>query len=602
METHTPNTKERSQSRLEQFIERSREKLQRASELMSKWLQAERDTPLVVDPELDHTDATDAAEREFFSEEVPLANFDAKMQRRISPTHLRRLMTGLAFIGAVESLAVSCDTDAKSGTEDTAHETDNSPLEVQFSTEQGFAEMHLPGNQIITVMDYNAAEGAIWNIPLDESRALQSNNSSVQENSAYQYHVRKFYERVHLSDTDIKTYMVSGKRSVFSRIIESGRMDSGLNAGFEVFYGNMDLGDTPELERVLVEKWKAHAESEGWDSNFDDLTSHQWMQLIQLAGSEITYDQRLGNAFPSFDANLTAEVKDRTIEELIDGGVGVCRDKERLNIASYVIADQLYDLSNRGLLYYPMTNISDAKHTRGMFLVVVDSLHTASVGVDTTNLIDGDVAISGGDTSPIDTTGWYLQDTGSEWMRSLDETSSFYEEFLSQYGSELAPTTRAMVSRELAVTESQIALEYYTEFEKTEKMHLVRESVTHLTKAFQTIKHELELERYGSSTYYLNLPVRQIHLLDGLLVSGRGIDTLQPDITLSANDTADTIGPYYGMALTMYAEYMDSTGLTKEEIEAIRNSPESIQFNQQETIKINQAIQERLKELKDKVE
>ena len=111
------------------------------------------------------------------------------------------------------------------------------------------------------------------------------------------------------------------------------------------------------------------------------------------------------------------------------------------------------------------------------------------------------------------------------------------------------------------------------------------------------MQQELLLENAGSTTYYLDLPVRQVHILDGLVLTGRSIDLLKKarsfDIT-----SAESIGPYQGMALDMFVTYMNRTGYTSADLEEIRRRPERVQFNEEERARIDQAIQERLQQAK----
>lgn len=600
MESTSPRSAEQQKKRPEQspdLATRAQETLRRCSTLLSTWLGAEKKQPMIIDPESSDT----SLEESFFEQGVSLNGFESKMQRGVRTTTLRRLMGGLLLIGSAEALVVACDPKQHASEEAAPHAETDDALSVSYSTEQDFTQMQLPDNHTITVMDYSAPEGAPWNITFDESRELVMNNDLLAKNDAYRYHVEKFYERVNLSGHSPDEYKLTGRHTVFSKLPEAGRLDPGLNPGFDLFYGNMDLGDKELLTTEITQRWRRYAADNGWDENLNALTAHQWMQLIQLAGSELEYDFRLGSSFEQYDPELAGSVQKQPIDQLLAGGIGVCRDKERLNVASYVIADELFNLSAKGLLYYPLSNISDAKHTRGMFLVATNESDSFAIGVDTTNIVNNDITVVNGDTAPLDTTAWYLQDSGTEWLRTEQETSLFYSTFLNDHESQLRPTTRAMIAREIAATEAQLGQMSYTQFKEKSEMSAARQAAVHFTKAFQTIKHELDIERAGSTTYYLDLPVRKVHMLDGLLVVGRAIDTLRPDI-VTMNTNENSIGPYYGMGLDTFAHYMADSNLSKEQIDEIRKSPESIQFNETETDKINQAVQERLRKLQETVE
>lgn len=591
--THAIETEKENRSLVEtlQFVS------QRGAELLKKWMSAEA-SKVSISTESD-------AERDFFSDTTDLSEFDNRMQKLAASPTIRRLMAGLTLLGGIELLAVACNSNdgAKYLTEETPVNTD---LTIEYSTSSHTIEIGLPDENRIVIMDYNQPDGAAWNIALPE--VVGSDADSVLEtNGAYQFHAAKFFERVNMSGAE--SHLISNGRekvlypwqkTPFSLQPEAGRLQSGLNVGFDTFYSNMEFGDEAALTEIITEQWQAYAEKQGWGDDLSTLDTYQWMQLIQLPSSELQYDKRLGDSFPEYDEKLSELVKNETILELVQDGIGVCRDKERLNIASYIIADNQYNLAERGLLYYPMTNIADAKHTRGMFMVAVNDKDTIAVGVDTTNIVNKDVAVAGGDTKAIDTSVWYMNDTGAEWMHSNEESSAVYSAFLDDYGNELSPTSRSIITREVVVAETSLARPLLTSLDTaTDRQLTIGEISRHLNKAFQMASHELQLEEHGSSSFYLNLPVRQIHMLDGLLVTGRILDSAQ---STNGNEKATSnIGAYQGIALDMFAQYMVRTGITKEEVEVIRQSPESIQFNQTETEKINTALQERLQKLQEQV-
>ncbi len=569
---------------------------QRGAELLKKWLDTDA---IKISPE-------EAFERDFFSaDNTDISSFDSRMQKLAAASTVRRLMTGLTLLGGIELLAIACHNDETSS-ESSEQASTNTDLTLEYSTSSHSIEIGLPDEHRIIIMDYNQADGAAWNIALPEIVGDEA-DSVLETNSAYGFHAAKFFERVNVSG--IESHLITNNRekalfpwqkTPFSLQPESGRLQSGLNVGFDTFYNNMEFGDEAILAEILTEKWQDYAEQQGWGDDLNALDTYQWMQLIQLPSSELKYDKRLGDAFPEYDQALSEAVKDRTILELVQGGIGVCRDKERLNIASYVIADNNYNLAERGLLYYPMTNIADAKHTRGMFMVGIDSKDIVAVGVDTTNIPTEDLTITGGDTSAIDTSAWYMNDTGAEWIRSTEESSTIYSAFLNEYGNELSPTSRAIIAREVMVAEISLARPLLLSLDTSDdRQSLIGEISKHLDKAFQLASHELQLEEHGSSTFYLDLPVRQIHMLDGLLVTGRILDSAQQ---IKGNETTTSgIGVYQGIALDMFAQYMIRTEITKDEVEKIRKSPESIQFNQTETEKINTALQERLQAIQEQV-
>lgn len=550
--------------------------------------------------------AEEAFERDFFSADTTdISSFDSRMQKLADSSTVRRLMAGLTLLGGIELLAVACHSD-EAPSEPSEQAPSNTDLTLEYSTSSHTVEIGLPDEHRIVIMDYNQADGAPWNIALPDIVG-GGTDSVLETNSAYQFHVAKFFERVNMSDMESdfisnghKNVLYPWQKTPFSLQPESGRLQSGLNVGFDTFYSNMEFGDEAILAEIITKKWQDYAEQQGWDDDLNALDTYQWMQLIQLPSSELQYDKRLGDAFPEYDQTLSETVKDKTILELVQGGIGVCRDKERLNIASYVIADNQYNLAERGLLYYPMTNIADAKHTRGMFMVGIDSKDMVAVGVDTTNIPTDDLTVADGDTSAIDTSAWYMNDTGAEWMRSVEESSTIYSAFLNEYGNELSPTSRSIIAREVMVAEISLARPLLLSLDTTdERQSVIGEISKHMDKAFQLASHELQLEEHGSSTYYLNLPVRQIHMLDGLLVTGRILDSVQQ--AKSNKTIASDIGVYQGIALDMFAQYMIRTEITKEEVEEIRKSPESIQFNQTETEKINTALQERLQAIQEQV-
>lgn len=317
-----------------------------------------------------------------------------------------------------------------------------------FTTDNGLEIQ--AGETSITVRDYNQPEQ--WNMPLPNT----ANVAHVDNNAVYQYHAQIVSEQYERSVRGAP-YQPKGEPTIVYAQhgdIEPGRMTAGDYPSYSDLYGSMQVEHPDEIRSELINRWQKTITEEGW-GDFDQLDAHQWMQLIQQAGSELQYDFRIASFFPQFDPDLTKEQGARSIDQLLHDGTGVCRDVERLNVTSYHVADETFDLKNRGLLYMTLANSTDAGHARGSFLLATSERTMTAVGIDATNS-GGVTEITGGEHTPAEVGAWFTQNVGKEWLDPI-ATESFYDNLLSEYGKTMQPAAKAIAQRELLAARLQLA-------------------------------------------------------------------------------------------------------------------------------------------------
>lgn len=436
--------------------------------------------------------------------------------------------------------------------EEKSHQLSDGTIAV-YPTPTGM-EMHLNTGATLNVEDY--AQPEEWNRNLQDIAGAQS----VKQNDVYQYHVNIAREQYDLALTPPEAITMKygtkdgvltaqGIPEVQGSLLtgfahEAARLPSGLYSDLRSWYGNMELGDQATVEQQLLAEWKTIAAQEGWGP-LEDLDAYQWMQIIQERGAQLAYDPSLVAIYPEYDPEATEKSQNLTISELMAANRGVCRDVERLNVTSYMLADRQFDLADRGLLYMPVLNSADAKHTRGMFLLAADEDHTVVVGVDTTNA-DGLTWRRAGDASPQDVTAWYGQGLGKEWL-SPEGAKDFYTALLLNYTEDLSPTPRAIAQRELLAADLQLAADALSRKKPEEKRRIIN-------TAFWNLKNQIDAERM-QEVFPLTIADRQSRLCQILLFLA--VESGVPENQALAMETIALLGESGALEGTSVADLID---------------------------------------------
>ncbi len=331
---------------------------------------------------------------------------------------------------------------------------------------------------------------------------------------------------------------------------------------FTSVYGNMEIGDIRHLTELFVEDWIDAAQVLGKDidseHDLETLTAAEWMHVLQAPAIQLQYDKRLASIFPEYNEALTNAHFQKTIEQLVTEGVGVCRDNERINITSYVIADKMFHLADNGLLYLPATNIIDAKHTRGAFYLSQNPQEMIVVGVDTT-FGDGNIEKALTVVSPTDEAIWHSQ----QYDKDIPLTPAARLESLKlfeQLQTDLSPTTRAILEREelLAMKEAFEGTQV-----KAEKSVIAREKYNTLLS--------IVTRDAATATFPLNMPSRLVGLFDQLLSTSRELDKLEGNP-----------GVYQATAQTMFADYLQKNGVDADKARAFVGQIDRLPHNERE--------------------
>ncbi len=299
-------------------------------------------------------------------------------------------------------------------------------------------------------------------------------------------------------------------------------MPADIYPSFAANYGNMEIGDTQFVTNKFIELWLEAANYE-LGKNFDDqsdlsdLTAAEWMYVLQAPAMQITYDERLASIFPSYDEELASWHWKKNIRELLRFGTGVCRDNERLTVTSYMIANELFDLADNGLLYLPMVNIVDAKHTRGAFYLSINPVDMVVIGSDTT-YGDGDIAKSFTAASQKDVAIWHSQQYDKDLsIAPKDQLIGFelFREYSAATHAKISPTTEAILSRQ----ELQARIKLVgSSTNQRERKELV-------TKIYQDIFTQVSRDALVAP-FPLNSPSRLVGLYDLLIKFAKEYDTL----------------------------------------------------------------------------
>lgn len=292
---------------------------------------------------------------------------------------------------------------------------------------------------------------------------------------------------------------------------------------FATSYGNMEIGNYEVVTTTLVDSWLTAANTElrkdfDEEADLSTLTAAEWMYVLQAPTKLLKYDKRLASIFPEYDANFTSGHWNKNIEELMNDGIGVCRDNERLMVTSYVVANKLFHLADNGLLYLPMVNIVDAKHTRGAFYLSINPVDMVVVGVDTT-YGGGDIKNSFTAASKGEVAIWHSQQYDKDRHLSpqvMVEGLELYLEFnRASTPMKITPVAEAILQREKR--QAQIRA-YQAEHNIGKKKQLI-----------ETIYNDLNTQisdGLSVAPFPLNLPSRLVIMYDQLIFLGIEWDRL----------------------------------------------------------------------------
>ncbi|MDP3971146.1 MAG: hypothetical protein Q8P90_05675 [bacterium] len=429
----------------------------------------------------------------------------------ISRARLNQLITGLAVIGSLGM--ASALTIQNRGMDKGSAET--------ISTAQAISSINYIERESAIEVDINAGEYSIfiqdYNKPHNWDIELPAREDAwyVPDNTTFQMYKDVFDLQYSQSLIDVPALVGTPSGGFEPRIMEPGEYPS-----YAGMYGNMEFGNPDFVQTQMMEEWSSAAERFGWNDldsleAFEGLTTYQWMVLLQTPASEFDYDTRLASGYADYDPELTSSHVNLTIEELMIERKGVCRDIERVNISSWVVANEMFDLADRGLLYVPVAQASDAKHTRGMFVLAKPDNSVDVIGVDTTNS-RSDVSNSLIDSDPQSVLAWHTQQFGKEHFKSPADSILFYETILAEYGHDMNSVPRAIVDRELLYAYAK-----HAEESTNNKTHTERNQ-----EAFDFLSKQLRRESI-EEVDILSRPIRVIRLYEVLVRLGIRLDEYQ---------------------------------------------------------------------------
>lgn len=429
------------------------------------------------------------------------------------------------------------------------------PLEL--TEDHGDVVITLNADHAIRISDY--ANRTQWDAALPEA-----GHHAVEQNATYQLHAAIMHDQYQRSLNQVDTAYVADAQGPLNTTtkytLEPSRMYPGEYPSYSDVYGNLSLGDAKadeEYTRNYIEgSWLISAQKHFGEryqtvQDLEQLTAAEWMVVLQEPATELTYDPSLTSLYPEYDAVKTEQHNKKTIAALIEASVGVCRDFERINITSYALADEMFDLSERGLLYMPQVNMSDAAHTEGMFLFAKSASETIVVGVNTTDStadhLNNFIAIP-------DTVAWYTQQYSKEFVDSPEHAITAYQGLLEIVGGDMNPTARAMLTREVVLANLRAAEAADTKVTKK----------VYLEEAFRTLQSQL-IEESAVTTATLDRPSRMVPLYDLLLATAKAYD----EVDISTVNGLHTVA-----ARTLFESYLQQHA--KVDLESARGAIDMI--------------------------
>ncbi len=454
----------------------------------------------------------------------------------------------------VAMMAASCEMDLEQASKGVDL---NTIVPLELTEEQGDVVITLNADTAIRISDY--AGRAHWDAPL-----LGVDNHEVEHNVTFQMHervMRDQYERsIRQEDHLYQADQHGPLGTTVKYTSEPSRMYPGEYPSYGDVYGNMALGATEDdvlyaknyLETSWLQAANAHfGEHYKTVQDLEALTAAQWMVVLQEPTSALTYDPTLTSLYPQYDAAKTQLHIQKTIAELLEASNGVCRDFERLNISSYVLADEEFHLAERGLLYIPQVNMSDAAHTEGIFMFAKSATETIVVGVNSTDAtgdrLDSFIAVP-------DTAAWYSQQYGKEFVDSPDHAIEAYQGTLDILGADMNPTARAMLKREVVLANLRGAELADNQVDKKK----------YLESAFTGLQNQL-IEEAALNTPTLDRPSRVVPMYDLLLATAAAYDEV---------DRSSAAGLHTVAARSLFESYLQKhTGV---ELDAAREAVELI--------------------------
>ncbi len=325
----------------------------------------------------------------------------------------------------------------------------------------------------------------------------------------------------------------------------------GMGSAFADLQANFSFGDREKFSTYFFERAQQILDEHGWDS-FDELSAQQWVLLLDESVSGVHYDTSLASFFSDYDPAMANAVNQMPLDELWerrDEG-WVCRDTERMKFGFYVIADEEFHLSERGLLLVPLVRYSDALHARDAYVIATSATDSTLVVTDTTNTSYVRSAEQQ-DSSEGAAAVWYGQQFGKEWLPP-DVAKDFYQTALHYFGDELYLSTEAIAKREILVATLEMALASARQGDAVDARRQYTEGFEMLSRQLGT---EVELGEAGAS---LQRGERAVPLFDLLLTVAKQADA------------GDSTQRNYLLALQQFEGYRSHKGMTPEDIEVAR--------------------------------
>lgn len=477
----------------------------------------------------------------------------------------RHPLTAVAFTAAT-IVASACSSElfrtqphVEENSEVAKHDPITLPNQIEISTENDDMVIMLGGEYSLRITDWDHREQ--W----DQGLVPETGNPT------FAWH-RQVLETQYANSFDPAAPAV-GIDPIF--------MEADAYPSFATSYGNMEIGNYEAVTTTLVDSWLTAAQKE-LHKNFDEesdlstLTAAEWMYVLQAPTKLLKYDKRLASVFPEYDAKLTDAHWGKNIEELMNDTIGVCRDNERLMVTSYVIANQLFDLADNGLLYLPMVNIVDAKHTRGAFYLSINPVDMVVVGVDTT-YGGGDIKNSLTAVSQGEVAIWHSQQYDKDRLFSPRAQLAGLELFLEYSDAteqSISPTAEAIIQREKLQAQLKI---YERENNSTKKKQLIEDIYNSL---FAQIAEDSLLGGLP-----LNLPSRLVVMYDQLIHIAKERDRLNGKEAV-----------YEATAKSEFEDYLSRNGVNIEKIRTLTHQIDRLPTDE------HQARLERIKEILEIVE
>ncbi len=439
-----------------------------------------------------------------------------------------------ALAGEWLSRSARAESPAEPDVPEQTSTTDESELhQFNFAATESAIELTLDSGHTVKVFDYDEKE--LWNQDLPEYSGLEI--GVAQSNELYQFYLHAFrsqyYDSVPHVEADPGDRIV-GDSVADTSILELNKyqyepafMDKFEYPSFSAWYGNMEFGDRETVEQRFIEDWKDMSRENGWGDDLRELDVYQWTVLFQNESDDlIEYDDSLTSLYGNHNEERSYEMWNASISEVIKDGGGVCRDYVRISIAQYVLADELYDLGDRGLLLYPMIQYADAKHTVEAFMIATspDDIHV--VGTDSTNQQDvvpalqeyygtDRLSVAQGDAE--DVAVWFTQQFSKDWM-DPQQQSAFYRWMMDGYREQLPPTLQGVSNRGYITAEVRLAS---AAIDEGQDMNTV---MRHYRNAFEALNTQLDIEDTYSDNDLIHKPSRRVPQLYLSLRLAHGID------------------------------------------------------------------------------